>query len=270
MANRQRHQRFSAYLPLKMDQQADCDSISYIPGNGKIEIGIYPRLGQSIFPDIPKVEIVLRHGIKAPEKFPLTRGGFSIREKQNETYLVYSIGTHGGILEVEKGFGPATDYQAIAIIATSSGEVVKVVIGDGTQAGDNLASFALYAMQKMDFDTRAKPIEAKNMITRVEPINEITLTHDFSATIKLPGGAEYSQPGPVSALREKGVTPKADFSYWKRAWSWADGDKIALLAVDFSDRYHGAIFNDEKQMPGNIICDNLQVTITSVANLLKS
>ena len=266
MANR--HQRFATYIPIRNEAEAGCDSIEYTPGGSKITLGIFPRFGSG-FPDIPKVEIPLRAGAKAPPELPFTRGGMSLREIGGEPYCIYCIGVSGGILEVEKGM-PTTNYQAIGIVTKRSGEVVRVLVGDGADVMENHSHFARYAIHKMDFDRVAKPIESKNLITRINQVDEMTLTHTYAATIRVPGGGEYRVEGMVKELRDKGGVPNGSFSYWKRAWSWAVGDRVAAVAEDFTGNYHVGVFtNGGQNLGGSSNNNSLQIAISQAASQLQ-
>lgn len=264
----QRPQRQGRYQPANIQAAPDNDVINYTPGGSKITIGVFPRFS-SVFPDVPKIEIPIRSGGSAPKQLPLTRAGMVMKELNNEIFCVFCIGLDGGFLEPEKGL-PIVQYQAAGIVTKQSGEVVKIIVGDGSDLMGDLAQFAAFALQKYEFDLNAKPIEQRSLATKVNQVNEFTLTHTWVATVLVPGGGEYRKEGNVKELRDAGAVLNSSFSFWKKAWTWAQGDRLAMIAEDFKGDFHTAIFTNKGQSLSTSVTPGLQSAILSASNQLRA
>ena len=244
------------------------DVLHYEKNGSRGMLSIYPRLG-SYMPDLEGVEIKFRESVKAPEALSYTRGGMVRLEISNEWYCIYVVGIAGGLMPVEPGI-QLTNYQFFAIVTNATGKVIFTTVGEGDMVLDMGESFSRYALAKMDFNNLAKPVDQKNLVTKIEPINEQTMTRKYSASAILGGGIIYTLANrDAKEIWDAKMKPDSNFSFWKRGFSWTKGDLVAFIGEDFTTNYHIAIFNRNGMQVAETRSTWFQSAVDCASNYMK-
>ena len=223
------------------------DAVLYEPGNGKFKLSILKALDEfEPFEDLKEETFEVR-GIlaQAPDRCPLDQAYRQRVEFGGTIYTAYVL-LFTPVLPLANG-EEKTVPQLAGLLLDESGKVVfkdRILYG-GLAYQIDFASSVKHLIYQYLFQRDAKKVPASAIKTTIEPVNEETLTHHFSAFVNAPGFGNYQHRGEVSDLKKRGLF-QAKTEFFKEAFLWSPFGKTALIAQDSSGMFHVSVLENGK------------------------
>jgi len=216
------------------NERGEADVMHYQPNGNRFKFSYYPPLSETGFPVVEGIEIQLRSGEEAPpNRIPIEQGTRFLFEHENQVFAAYIFAVHGGRLPLSAGEGSG-DTQTFGVVADMAGKVIF------TDQGPDLLRAGDYLLNSFKFRNSAKKTVTPKQT--VHPIDEETLTHEFTCEVSAPGGLRYTHKGKVSELRKRGIFGGQQ-PFFKEAVVWEIEGKYYAIITDSDDFFHAAEMN---------------------------
>ena len=235
MAHKMRQQRRTPVKQMSFaNERGETDVLDYQPNGNRFKFSYYPPLSETGFPVVEGIEVQLRPGTEAPpNRIPIERGYRLLFEHENQLFAAYIFAVHGGRLPLSPG-EESSEAQTIGIVADMAGKVLF------TEQGPELSRAGDYLLNSFKFRNSAKKTVTPKQT--VHPIDEETLTHEFTCEVSAPGGLRYTHKGKVSELRKRGIFGGQQ-PFFKEAVVWEIEGKHYAIIKDHDGFFHAAEMN---------------------------
>ena len=245
MATIQRFGRLKRIVFDKTKSITTGDAVLYEPVGGKFKLSIRKSLEElESFADLKEESFEVRGLLSsAPDHCPLDQAYRQRVEFGGTIYTAYVL-LFTNVLPLLSGEDKSIPQLAGLLLDESGKVIFKDRVLYGSQAYQiDFASSVKNLIYQYLFKRDAKPVPAAAIKTTIEPVNEETLTHHFTAFVNAPGFGNYQHRGEVADLKKKGILPgKQDF--FKEAFTWSPFGRPALIAQDSTGMFHISTLKD--------------------------
>lgn len=195
----------------------------------KLLLAFYPPLGSG-YPDV-KAAVQMKSNVELPTGRVIEGLARKRAEMGDQEFIFFAMVFRGGILpDHPEDQNPR--LQGLILVFKPNGEFVKELRAPFKTYNDQRLDFSFLienGLRFWDFERTRIPIEEKHIKQTIHPVDEETLTHNFTVEVSVPGHGKFSHTGSVSELRRKGLFGgKAPFFTGIYVWP-RNGASVAFL-----------------------------------------